>query len=124
MKLSKLLFATLLTFTVVSGAAHAEAISSVSVMNTQHSLYNKHQILEMVSREEVQTRLVELGVDQTNAIARINAMTDAEINSLNTQFNDAPAGGIVGAIITVLVVIALLDVLGVTDVYPFIRPIN
>lgn len=124
MSFTKLLFAAFFTLTVSTGMAHAEAISSASVMNSQHTLYNKHQILDMVSKKEVQNRLVELGVDQADAVARINAMTDSEINSLNSQLNDAPAGGIVGVIVTVLVVIALLDVLGVTDVYPFIRPIN
>lgn len=124
MSFTKLLFAAFFTLTVSTGMAHAEAISSASVMNSQHTLYNKHQILDMVSKKEVQNRLVELGVDQVDAVARINAMTDTEINSLNSQLNDAPAGGIVGVIVTVLVVIALLDVLGVTDVYPFIRPIN
>ena len=51
-------------------------------------------------------------------------MTQSELNSLNEQMNNMPAGGIVGAIVTVLAVVALLDLFGVTDVYPFIRPIN
>ena len=40
------------------------------------------------------------------------------------QINDAPAGsGIVGTIVTVLVVVAVLDLLGITDAYSFIDPI-
>ena len=54
---------------------------------------------------------------------RIANMTQEELASLNTQMNEMPAGGIVGTIVTVLVVIAVLDVMGITDVYPFIRPI-
>jgi hypothetical protein len=51
-------------------------------------------------------------------------MTNSEISQLNSQLNDAPAGGVVGAVLTVLAIIAILDLVGVTDVYPFIRPIN
>ncbi|GAA6182884.1 MULTISPECIES: PA2779 family protein [Alteromonadaceae] len=124
MKLTKLLIANIMALTLFSGLVHAEAISSSSVMQTQSTQYNKQQIISMFDREEVQNKLVDLGVEKKDALARINAMTDSEINQLNAQLNEAPAGGIVGTIVTVLVVIAVLDVLGITDVYPFIRPIN
>lgn len=103
---------------------NAEAISSDSVMQTQASHYNKQQLIEMVNRADVQSKLVSLGVDSNQAIARINGMTDSEIAQLNDEINQAPAGGIVGAVLTVLAVIAILDLVGVTDVYPFIRPVN
>ena len=50
-------------------------------------------------------------------------MTNAELEAFNSQLNDMPAGGVVGTIVTVLVVVAVLDLMGITDVYPFIRPI-
>ncbi|MCU7555229.1 PA2779 family protein [Alteromonas sp. ASW11-19] len=115
----------LLTMLVcLSGQAHAEAISSASVMQAQTQQFTKQQLVTMVNREDVQERLISLGVDKQHAIARINAMTPSELNQLNEQLNDAPAGGVVGAIITVFAIIAVLDLLGVTDVYSFIRPIN
>ena len=51
-------------------------------------------------------------------------MTDSEIAQLYDEINQAPAGGVVGAVLTVLAIIAILDLIGVTDVYPFIRPVN
>jgi len=109
---------------LMTGTVHAEAISSDSVMQTQAAQFNKQQLIGMVSRADVQNKLTALGVDSNEAIARINAMTDSEIAQLNAEINDAPAGGIVGAVLTVLAVIAILDLAGVTDVYPFIRPIS
>lgn len=102
----------------------AEAISSDSVMQTQSAQYNKQQLLAMVSREDVQNKLMSLGVDSNDAVARINGMTESEIAKLNQELNQAPAGGVVGAVLTVLAIIAILDLVGVTDVYPFIRPVN
>lgn len=109
---------------LMSGSVHAEAISSDTVMQTQVAQYNKTQLINMVNRSDVQSKLISLGVDSNDAIARINAMTDSEIAQLNDEINQAPAGGIVGAVLTVLAVIAILDLVGVTDVYPFIRPVN
>ena len=93
-------------------------------MQAQAHAYNKQQLLEMVNRADVQEKLVSLGVSQGDAVSRINGMTNSEIAQLNSQLNDAPAGGVVGAVMTVLAIIAILDLVGVTDVYPFIRPIN
>ena len=109
---------------LLTGSVQASAISSDTVMQTQAAQYNKLQLIEMVNRADVQDKLVSLGVDSSDAIARINGMTDAEIAQLNAEINEAPAGGIVGAVLTVLAVIAILDLAGVTDVYPFIRPIS
>ncbi len=95
---------------LMSGSVHAEAISSDSVMQTQAAHYNKQQLIDMVNRADVQSKLVSLGVDSNQAIARINGMTDSEIAQL--------------AVLTVLAIIAILDLIGVTDVYPFIRPVN
>lgn len=122
--ISKMLVACLSMLVMVAGHVQAEAISSDSVMQAQYAQYNKSQLIEMVSREDVQNKLVSLGVSSDDAIARINGMTDSEIAQLNDEINQATAGGIVGAVLTVLAVIAILDLAGVTDVYPFIRPIS
>jgi len=122
--ISKVLVTGLTALVMMSGHVQAEAISSDSVMQSQYAKYNKSQLIEMVSREDVQNKLVSLGVSGDDAIARINGMTDSEIAQLNNDINEAPAGGIVGTVLTVLAVIAILDLAGVTDVYPFIRPIS
>jgi len=92
-------------------------------MAAEQAQYNKHQILSYVDSAAVQQKLVSLGVDPDMAKARISSMTSSELASLNAQMENMPAGGVVGTIVTVLVVIAVLDLLGVTDVYSFINPI-
>lgn len=121
---TKLMLGTLTALLFVAGNVHAEAISSDSVMQAQTASFNKQQLLEMVNREDVRNKLVSLGVDRNDAIDRINAMTPNELAQLNDHINEAPAGGVVGAVLTVLAIIAILDLIGVTDVYPFIRPVN
>ncbi|GGW61630.1 PA2779 family protein [Alishewanella tabrizica] len=103
--------------------ANASVFASDHVIAEQQHHYNKQQVLSFVDDTQVQRKLIELGVNPADAKNRIANMTAAELTALNTQLNEMPAGGVVGTILTVLVVVAVLDLMGITDVYPFIRPI-
>ncbi|ALT00324.1 PA2779 family protein [Lacimicrobium alkaliphilum] len=106
------------------GQASAAPYSSDQVIASQQHQYNKQQVLSFLDNAEVQNKLVTLGVSPEQAEQRIANMTNEELDALNSQMNEMPAGGIVGTIVTVLVVVAVLDLMGITDVYPFIRPIS
>jgi hypothetical protein len=107
----------------LSGASHAGVFTSEQVIQFQQFDYNKQQVLNMIDDATVQHKLIALGVNADDALKRLDAMTPQEVSELNRQLNEAPAGGIVGTVVTVLVVVAVLDLMGITDVYPFIRPI-
>lgn len=117
------IFASFLIMVASMPASFADVIGSEEIMSAEQSQYSRQQILSYVDGAAVQQQLVALGVDSEMAKSRIAGMTDAEISTLNAQMNDMPAGGIVGTVVTVLVVILVLDLLGVTDVYSFINPI-
>ncbi|AZG72505.1 PA2779 family protein [Shewanella livingstonensis] len=118
--------AVMLTYLTCISTAHAGIVSSEQVIVQQQNIYNKQQVISMLDNVEVQNKLVALGVSLADAEMRIASMTDQEVNQLNTQINDMPAaaGGVVGVVVTVLVVLVVLDLVGVTDVFSFIRPIN
>lgn len=124
--MNKLIKASVLCPLLMLGVSQATAavFSSEQVISQQQFHYNKQQVLSYVDTAAVQARLVELGVNPADAKLRIAQMTQQELQALNTQMNEMPAGGIVGTIVTVLVVVAVLDLLGITDAYPFINPIN
>lgn len=123
--MNKYLTASIATMIFVFGIGQATAgvYSSEQVIAQQQHQYSKQQVLSFVDSAEVQQKLIELGVNPDDAKQRIAAMTTAELDALNNELNEMPAGGIVGVIVTVLVVVAVLDLMGITDVYPFIRPI-
>lgn len=108
----------------VAGHAMADIVSSEQVLASQQFNYNKQQVMSFVNDAAVQNKLVALGVTPAVAQQRIANMTNDELIALNTQLNDMPAGGIVDTVVTVLVVVAVLDLMGLTDVYPFINPIR
>ncbi|WP_017445017.1 PA2779 family protein [Gayadomonas joobiniege] len=110
----------------VFGASQATAgvYESSVVLQNHAQQVQKSQVLSYLGQAEVKQKLIELGVDPQVAQARIGAMTEAELHQLNQHIHEMPAGsGIIGTIFTVMVVVAVLDVMGITDVYPFIRPL-
>lgn len=118
--------AILMFGTATFGASQATAgvYSSDQVIASQQHQYNKQQVLSFIDDAQVQNKLIELGVSPADAKLRIDNMTNAELEAFNSQLNDMPSGGVVGVIVTVLVVVAVLDLMGITDVYPFIRPVG
>ena len=55
---------------LMTGTVHAEAISSDSVMQTQAAQFNKQQLIGMVSRADVQNKLMALFLDRAICLVR------------------------------------------------------
>jgi hypothetical protein len=74
----------------------------------------------MLSREDVQRRLVSLGVDPADALHRAAALSDADLARLSAKADDLHAGGdagILALIGVVFVVLLILDYLDVVHVF-------
>ncbi|CAM5226085.1 PA2779 family protein [Alishewanella longhuensis] len=115
---------TVVLFCFGLSQATAGVIGSDQVIASQQQQFNQQQVMSFIDSAEVQTKLLQLGVSPDDAKQRIANMTNEELTAFNNQLNEMPAGGVVGTIITVLVVVAVLDLMGITNVYPFIRPIG
>ena len=80
----------------------------------------------IVAREDVQTALIAQGINPLEAKARIDSLSDAEAIDLADQIEQQPAGGsalgvIVGALLIVFIVLLITDILGYTDIFPFVK---
>ncbi|WP_417549015.1 DUF6627 family protein [Methylophaga sp.] len=102
----------------------AAMISTPDVIQSQQSQYDREQLFSMLDRDDVQEKLVSMGVAPELVQERINSMTDFEIAQLNQQINDMPAGGILGAVVLIFVVFVITDAIGATDIFPFVRPVR
>ncbi|MFO7594188.1 MAG: DUF6627 family protein [Pseudomonadota bacterium] len=105
--------------------AFAAMTSTDSVLEQQQRSVERAEVLEMLDRESVQAQLQELGVDAEAAKQRVAAMTDEEIRQLNAHLAEMPAGGdVLGVVLVVFIVFIITDMLGATDIFPFVNPIN
>ena len=107
---------------IASNNADAAFISTQEVEKSVRTELNRDQILQAFARQDVQKILVAKGVDLTKANERIKAMTDTEIASLHQNIDELPAGAGAGSVlVTVVLVLVVLDILGITNIFTFIR---
>jgi hypothetical protein len=83
-------------------------------------------IKSMLAREDVQAALRAQGIDPLEARARVDSLTDAEAVRVADQIEELPAGGnfLIGVLVAVgiiVIILAITDALGYTDVFTFIR---
>jgi hypothetical protein len=123
-KMYSKLLAGLFAACLVTFGAQAQIVDSTTVMQAQQLSYDRNELVAMISSSQIHNHLVSLGVDPENAKSRIANMTQEELKAFNEQVAESQAGGIVGVVVTVLVVVLVTDLLGITDAYPFIRPIG
>lgn len=103
--------------------AQATLIGTEAVVHAVQAQDQRARILETLNREDVKAKLVALGVDPAQVQARVDALTDEEAQRLAKQIDEMPAGGesIVGALVFIFVVLLITDLLGLTDVFPFVK---
>ena len=90
---------------------------------------DRSALLNLVERAELQRQLQAHGITAEQAKARIAALSDAEAAQLMAQIDSLPAGGDVGgalisALLIVFLVLLITDILGLTKVFPFTKPIK
>ena len=86
----------------------------------------KQNIAALLERADVQAQLQAYGVTADEVKARVAALTDEEAAELAARIDSLPAGGIgiIGAILVVFLVLLITDILGLTKVFPFTKPMR
>ncbi len=104
----------------------AGVIGTEQILTEQFPDEQRAKVATFLARDDVQEKLVTLGVAPEMAAARIASLSDAEISQIAQMIDEDPAGqsavgAIVGAALIVFLVLLLTDVLGVTDVFSFVN---
>jgi hypothetical protein len=80
----------------------------------------------LISRSDIREALISQGIDPDEAKIRVESLTDSEAIAATDQIEQLPAGGsaigiIIGAALIVFLVLLVTDILGYTDVFPFVN---
>ena len=119
---SHLVVLGLLALSLHLPAAHAGMIGTEAVVNAAQAQQNRERLHSALSRNDVQARLLARGVDPAQVQARVDSLTDEEMQTLATEMDQLPAGGsVVGALVLIFLVLLVTDILGLTNVYPFVK---
>ncbi|MFT5221320.1 MAG: hypothetical protein ACI9LO_001730 [Planctomycetota bacterium] len=122
--MNRLLPAFLVSLTIMVSAAMPAQAAMVGTAQLQsgNTLQGIDGKSSVEKRGWIVEQLVVGGVAQDNAVQRVASLTDVQVGEIYQRIDEQPAGG--NALVTVLLVLVLLDVFGVTDIFPFIRPVN
>lgn len=101
--------------------AQASMVGTAEVLQAQAQHYDRQQLLQMLDDEGVQNKLKELGVERSVVEKRISSLTNEELAQFNQQLDQAPAGGIIGVILLILLIFVITDLLCITHIFTFVR---
>jgi hypothetical protein len=108
------------------GVAKAEMVTTDQVIEQVNPSEDHTRVMDFMLREDVQQQLTTLGVDPEEAARRVASLSDEEIQQIAGRLEEMPAGEggvgpIVGAIVIIFLVLLVTDLLGLTDVFPFVK---
>ena len=106
-------------------SALAALIGTEDLMESQRAVEARAYITSVLAREDIQKALMARGIDPIEAQARADSLTDQEAIQFADTMEQLPAGGLIGYLVglAVLVFLVLLitDILGFTDIFPFVK---
>lgn len=126
MKITKLILSFILSMTLLTQTALAQMASTELLFEQRVMPSSKEKVLQFTAREDVVKILREMDVNPEMIEKRVAAMTDEEASEVAQKINTLPAGSssIIGAAVTVFVILLITDILGFTKVFPFTRTIR
>ncbi len=111
------LITTFFATSAIVPAARSAAIDTSTYVSASPNL-TVAELQSLISREDVRSQLIALGVDPEDAAKRIASLTPAELALLQENIDNYPAGANVLAILGgLLLVLIILELLGVTNVF-------
>ena len=120
---SHLVVLSLLALTLHFPAAHAGMVGTEAVVNAAQTQQYRERLHNALNRDDVQAQLLARGVDPAQVQARVDSLTDEEMQTLATNMDQLPAGGdsLIGALVFIFIVLLITDLLGLTNIFPFVR---
>ena len=93
-------------------SAVAALIGTDTVLDAANGADKRDQIKNFLAREDVRAIFIAQGIDQQEALKRVNSLTDSEIAEIAQSIEQLPAGGdTIGVIIGILIIVLLVIVI-------------
>jgi hypothetical protein len=107
-------------------AAIAAMIPTEGVTAAADASKARETIKNFLARQDVQSNLIAKGINPQEAEARVASLTDAEALMVSKHIEKMPAGGdafgiVVVTLLVVFIVLLITDIMGLTQVFPFVK---
>ena len=106
--------------------ARAAIVTTDEVVAAQEADEERARVIAFMAREDVRRQLEAMGIDPQEAAQRTASLSDGEIQQIAGKLDELPAGQgvivlIVAAALALALALVITDILGYTDIYPFIK---
>ena len=106
-------------------SAQAAMIGTDQIINQTDSSLTQEQLQQFLDQEVAQQQLLALGVSPDWVKGRVNNLTDRELARINQGIDKLNAGGdVLGVLLIIFIVFVITDVIGATNIFPFIHPVK
>ena len=107
------------------GPVQAAMVGNGQIVAELQAQLDRAEVLQILDRTEAQKQLMALGVSPDMVKQRVAQMTDQEVAQLNRHLAELPAGGdVLGVLLILFIVFIITDMLGATNIFPFVKPVN
>lgn len=116
----------MLALSLPMGVAQAALVGTDQVIQSTEADFERARLAAMLGREDVRQRMQAMGVDPDEAASRLDGLSDAEVEQVAARLDQMPAGQGIGgellaAALLIFLVLLATDLLGLTDVFPFVK---
>jgi hypothetical protein len=103
-------------------AANAALVGTEAVVSAAQAQQDRERVLNTLNRDDVRAQLEARGVDPAQVQARLQSLTDEEVQTLATNMDQLPAGGdALGLLVLIFLVLLFTDIMGFTNIFPFVK---
>jgi hypothetical protein len=103
-------------------AAQAAMIGTGQIMDHSQAQQERAHVKTLLNRADLAAQLQGAGVDPAQLQARVDSLSDDEVAQLAGQLDQLPAGsGLLGTAVFIFLVLLATDILGYTDIFPFVK---
>ena len=105
--------------------AQAAMIGNEQIINQHSQGQTRDSLQQLLDQQSARQQLQSLGVSPDQIKSRIDSLTDSELARINRHVDTLDAGGsVLGILLVIFIVFVITDVIGATDIFPFIHPVN
>ncbi len=125
-RLSVLTLMVLSTFFLSLRQSEAGLVSTSQAFESISMDQKRARVSGFLERSDVEEQFVKLGVSASEARARMQYLTDADVLRINDRLDQLPAGqdgigAVLGFVLILFIILLITDILHLTKVFPFTR---
>jgi len=120
------LLSIMLALSPVMSAQAAIVDNDALLAETPTQQHTRDSLQQLFMQDQVRAQLQALGVSPEWASERARTLTDADLARINNGAGQLEAGGesVLGVLLVIFIVFVITDIIGATDIFPFIHPVR